>query len=123
MIGRQVGRFHIVSNLGEGGMGSVWRAEDPMLGRNVALKFLSEGTKTPGARRRFLREARATSKLEHPGVAAVYEAGEDETGRLFWRALQGLAGCSTQSNNSAQLGAPRMSRLPLSQDLRLPLPT
>jgi serine/threonine protein kinase/tetratricopeptide (TPR) repeat protein len=83
MIGRQVGRFRIISKVGEGGMGSVWRAEDPLLGRNVAIKFLAQDTETPGSRRRFLREARATSALQHPGVAAVYEAGEDEFGRLF----------------------------------------
>jgi eukaryotic-like serine/threonine-protein kinase len=82
LIGQQVGRFRIVAKLGEGGMGSVWRAEDPLLGRFVALKFLSEGSETAGARQRFLREARVTSSFDHPGLATVFDAGEHE-GRLF----------------------------------------
>jgi serine/threonine-protein kinase len=83
MIGQLVGRFRIVAKLGEGGMGSVWRADDPLLGRSVALKFLSAEMETfPEARRHFIHEARATSALDHPGLARVYDAGEYK-GRLF----------------------------------------
>jgi serine/threonine-protein kinase len=77
MIGKTVGRFRITAKLGEGGMGSVWKAEDSLLGRSIALKFLPAALATqPEARRRFLREAQAASALEHPGSATVHEAGE-----------------------------------------------
>ena len=83
MIGETVGRFRIVAKLGEGGMGSVWKAEDPLLGRAVAIKFLPESlARDEESRRRFLREARAASALEHPGIATIYDAGETD-GRLY----------------------------------------
>src|SRR5262245_8820085 len=83
MIGQQIGRFRIVSKLGEGGMGSVWKADDSLLGRSVAIKLLpDEVHQSPEARKRFLREARATSALEHPGIATLFEFGDHE-GRLF----------------------------------------
>src|SRR5436309_830940 len=77
MIGRSVGRFRIVAALGSGGMGSVWRAEDSLLGRPVALKLLAASlVASEPARQRFVREARAASRLEHPAIATVYDAGE-----------------------------------------------
>ena len=83
MLGKTVGRFRILEKLGEGGMGSVWKAEDALLGRIVALKFLPESLDlSPTARKRFLREARATSALDHPGIATLFDVGEDE-GRLY----------------------------------------
>jgi TolB-like protein len=87
MIGRTFGRYRIVAPLGEGGMGSVWRAEDPMLGREVALKLLSAALVASDiARQRFLREARAASKLHHPAIASVHDAGE--TDGLAWIAYE-----------------------------------
>jgi tetratricopeptide (TPR) repeat protein len=81
MIGEQIGRFRITAKLGEGGMGSVWKAEDPLLGRTVAIKLLPEHMRqSPDASRRFLREARATSALDHPGIATLYDAGEHAGG-------------------------------------------
>ncbi|TMQ62915.1 MAG: tetratricopeptide repeat protein, partial [Candidatus Eisenbacteria bacterium] len=86
MIGRAVDRFRIVARLGQGGMGSVWRAEDTLLGRPVALKLLAEELAgSEKARRRFLREARAASSLDHPCVATVYGSGE--VGDLVYIAL------------------------------------
>src|SRR4249920_1373530 len=83
MIGTTLGRFSIVAKLGEGGMGSVWRAEDTLLGRPVALKLLAPHlASSDAARERFIREARAASRLEHPGIASVYDAGEAE-GHVF----------------------------------------
>ncbi len=83
MIGRTVGRYHIVGKLGEGGMGTVWKAKDTLLGRTVAIKFLPESVATsPDARRRFIRGARAAAELDHPGIAAIYDAGEAE-GMLY----------------------------------------
>jgi eukaryotic-like serine/threonine-protein kinase len=77
LTGRTVGRCTVVAKLGKGGMGTVWKAEDPLLGRTVAIKFLSANQRDNDlARRRFLREARAASALTHPDVATVYEVGE-----------------------------------------------
>jgi len=77
VIGRVVDRFRITGRLGQGGMGSVWKAEDTLLGRPVALKILAdEWTHSADARARFLREARAASSLDHPCVATVFGAGE-----------------------------------------------
>src|SRR3989304_7065982 len=89
--GRASGRYRIVAKLGEGGMGSVWRAEDTLLGRSVALKFLSEDlASSPRAHARFLREAQAACKVDHPGVETVYDVGE--TDGLVYIALRLVPG-------------------------------
>ena len=91
MIDRTLGRYRITAKLGEGGMGSVWRAEDPALGRTVALKLLSPALwASDSARQRFLREARAASKLDHPAIATVYDVGE--TDGHAWIAYQFIDG-------------------------------
>jgi len=83
MAGRTVGRFRIVSAVGQGGMGRVWKAEDPLLRRVVAIKFLPEAQRrSEVARVRFLREARAMADVSHPGIAAVFDAGEAD-GELY----------------------------------------
>ena len=83
MIGRTFGRFRIVGSLGEGGMGTVWKAEDDLLGRSVALKLLSARlADSESARARLLREARAAGALDHPGIGTVYDAGEQD-GEIF----------------------------------------
>ena len=80
MIGRTISHYRIVEKLGEGGMGVVYVAEDTLLGRRVAIKSLSasRGVGEPHFRSRFLREARAISKLSHPHIAAIYDYGETE---------------------------------------------
>jgi WD40 repeat protein len=73
---RRIGRFTIVRELGRGGFGIVFLAHDPDLGRCVALKVpRSEIVTTEKVRRRFLHEARAASRLDHPHIVPVYEAG------------------------------------------------
>jgi serine/threonine protein kinase/Flp pilus assembly protein TadD len=79
MIGQRVSHYRIVGEIGEGGMGIVYRAEDVRLGRYVAVKFLSsELAKDPLALERFQREARAASALNHPHICAVYDIGQYE---------------------------------------------
>ncbi len=71
------GRFRIVRELGRGGFGVVFLADDPSLGRQVALKVpRPEAVADPALRERFLRKARAAAGLDHPNVVPVYEAGQ-----------------------------------------------
>lgn len=74
--GDRVGPYEILTPLGLGGMGEVFRAFDPRLGRTVALKILSaESARTPEYLKRFEQEARAASALNHPNVVGVYDIG------------------------------------------------
>src|SRR3954470_20422409 len=72
----QVGPFEIITFLGAGGMGEVYRARDTRLRREVAVKIVAERYATDAARlRRFLQEAQAAGQLQHPNVLSVYDVG------------------------------------------------
>jgi len=74
--GTKLGPYEILSALGAGGMGEVYRARDPRLGREVAIKVLPSGSAPDSERlRRFEQEARATAGLNHPNILAVFDIG------------------------------------------------
>jgi serine/threonine protein kinase len=76
--GTYLGRFVLLHLLGKGGMGEVWRAQDPRLGREVAIKILPpELAKDPDSQARFERECKILAALNHPCIAHIYEAGEE----------------------------------------------
>ncbi|HJX27185.1 MAG TPA: serine/threonine-protein kinase, partial [Thermoanaerobaculia bacterium] len=80
---RDLPSYRLGEVLGSGGMAVVYRAEDLRLGRTVALKFLApELSRDPGAKRQFLREARAASALDHPNVCTIHEVGETGDGQI-----------------------------------------
>jgi serine/threonine protein kinase/Tol biopolymer transport system component len=84
LIGSTISRYRVLERLGGGGAGVVYKAEDLKLERPVALKFLSTYRNSNEAdKRRFLREARASSAVDHPNICTVYEIDETEDGRLF----------------------------------------
>ena len=88
---RQLKHYEILSRLGEGGMGVVYRARDTRLGRIVALKMLPEELAANEERsRRFEREARIVSTLSHPGIATLYDFDRDgETAFLTMELVEG----------------------------------
>jgi serine/threonine protein kinase len=76
--GRRLGPYEIVSPIGAGGMGEVYRARDTRLDRTVAIKVLpSQLAGNPQLRERFDREARAISSLSHPNICTLYDVGHE----------------------------------------------
>ena len=110
-IGETIGRYKLLSKIGEGGMGSVYRALDLNLDRQVALKTLkAEAVSKPERRQRFIQEAKAASALNHPNIVGVHEI--DERDGVHYIAMEYVAGGTLDSLYSAGPG-------PLRESLRL----
>src|SRR5436190_13544337 len=95
--GTRLGPYEIIGLLGAGGMGEVYRARDPRLGRNVAIKILPSAFSTDTDRLwRFEREARAVASLNHPNICTVHDIGEHDGHRyLVMELLEGMTLSST----------------------------
>src|ERR1700749_2172056 len=83
MIGKTISHYRVLGQIGEGGMGVVYVAEDTRFGRRVAIKIPHAGKEENHYRSRFLREARAVSRLNHRNIATVYDMGETDDGRPY----------------------------------------
>jgi WD40 repeat protein/predicted Ser/Thr protein kinase len=79
-----IGRYRVLRRLGEGGMGTVYEAEQDDPPRTVALKVMRRGLGSSDLRKRFAREASILGRLSHVGIAGVYEAGATEDGQLYF---------------------------------------
>src|SRR5215475_13410553 len=89
--GSKLGPYEIVSPLGAGGMGEVWRARDTRLARSVALKVLPDAVASdPSRLHRFEKEARSASALNHPNIVTVYDIGSD--GSVSYMAMELVEG-------------------------------
>src|SRR5688572_24366704 len=96
MIGTTLGHYEIEAKLGQGGMGTVYRARDAVLGRVVAIKVLSaDAVSDAEAAPRILREARAASRLNHPNIVTVHELAK--SGDIEFLVMEFVDGTSLAS--------------------------
>jgi serine/threonine protein kinase len=77
-------KYEVLDRIGQGGMGTVYRARDRELGREVALKVIRLPESSPDVAARMLREARTLARLEHPGIVPVHDVGTSPDGRTFY---------------------------------------
>jgi len=103
----QIGRYTIRRELGRGAMGVVYEADDPVLGRRVAIKTISldlglSPEATELYRQRFLGEARAAASMSHPGIVVVYDVGQHGPGGQLYMALEYLVGETVEERLARQ---------------------
>ena len=106
MIGKTLGHYRVVEQLGRGGMGEVYLADDISLDRKIALKFLpDEFTDDPERMARFEREAKLLASLNHPDIAAIYGLEQAEGKRFI--VMEFVEGQTLAQNRPIGLGAKR----------------
>ncbi len=89
--GTRIGPYEILEKIGQGGMGVVYRAREDRLQRDVALKVLPERMASDASfAKRFIREAQAAARIEHPGIVSIFGAGQEND--TFWIAMQLVSG-------------------------------
>jgi eukaryotic-like serine/threonine-protein kinase len=105
-VGQQFGPYKILFQLGAGGMGAVYLAEDTRLDRKVAIKFLLPGsTADEQAEKRLIREAQAAARLEHPNICAIYEVGRlEDTSFIAMQYVEGETLASLIARQPLPLG-------------------
>lgn len=115
--GRRLGRYELVSELGRGAMGVVYKARDPKIDRFVALKTISllgaDVNQEREYRERFFQEAHAVGRLVHPGIITVFDVGEEPEGRIPYIVMEYVSGLSL-----GELLMARGGKLPLNTSLQ-----
>jgi eukaryotic-like serine/threonine-protein kinase len=128
MLNTRLGPYEIVSRLGAGGMGEVYKARDTRLERTVAIKVLAAHLwENPTVKKRFEREARAISQLSHPHICALYDVGEVDVESIGAMILQSSSVANTERKISylvmeyleGETLASRISKGPLTTELVL----
>ena len=103
----QIGRYELIGEIGQGGMGQVFRARDPLIERDMAIKTIPMHLDTEARREfeaRFLREAQSAGRLSHPNIVTIYDVGE--TDDLVYIAMEYLPGKSLREILDASRGLP-----------------
>jgi len=107
---KKIGKYEILAELGRGAMGVVWRARDPFIGRQVALKTITPGLlDNPDLLKRFYREAQSAGSLQHPNIVIIYDLGEADG--LPYIAMEFLEGESLEKTIARQPAMPLAQKL------------
>jgi serine/threonine protein kinase len=110
MLGKSIDRYHIVEQLGEGGMATVYKAFDTRLERNVALKVIRAGqVDAPGFLQRFEREAKALAQMSHPNIVKVLDFGDYED--QLYLVMEYLPGGTLKEKMGTQVSCQEAARL------------
>ncbi len=115
---KRFGRYEVVSEIGRGSMGAVYKARDPKIDRFVAIKSISAISQSPEEeqeyRERFFHEAQAAGRLVHPGIVTIYDVGEESEARTPYIVMEFVGGQSLSGLLSSEI-----AKLPLEIALRL----
>lgn len=111
MIGRTIGKYRIVDQLGRGGMGTVYKAVDESLGRDVAIKVLNADVIEPDSIERFRREALILARLNHPRIAAIHDLSRDGHDLLMVMELLSGENCEKLIERRGALPVPDAVRI------------
>jgi len=117
-LDKRFGRYEVVSEIGRGAMGAVYKASDPKINRFVAIKAISAISQSPDEeleyRQRFFHEAQAAGRLVHPGIVTIFDVGEETETRTPYIVMEFVGGQSLSGLLSSET-----NKLPLETALRL----